>query len=78
MAVVKGTSKKVVTAVKEEVKKVVSKVVAPEKKKVSQDEMFRLITEKAHAIYIQRGCAAGDSLDDWYKAEALVKKELGV
>ena len=60
------------------VKEAVKKVIAPEKKKVSADEMFRLVSAKAQEIYVQRGCAAGDSLDDWYKAEALVKKELGL
>ncbi len=81
MAIKKASvSKKAVSAVKEAVVSAVRKapVAAPARKKVSEDELYRLIKEKAQEIYVLRGCSAGDSLDDWYKAEAIVKKEQGL
>ncbi|MBF0594082.1 MAG: DUF2934 domain-containing protein [Candidatus Omnitrophica bacterium] len=71
MAFVKKTAEKKSPSVVKEA------VVTVEKKDRLPDDMFSRIQEKAYGFYVQRGYTAGDSLADWYKAEALVKKELG-
>ena len=55
----------------------VSKAVAP-KKRVSEDEIFRLIQAKAYEVYVKRGCNHGKDLENWYEAERLVREELGL
>ncbi len=47
-------------------------------KKISDDQMFDLIQNKAYELFVVRGCVAGSDLGDWYEAEMLVKKELGL
>ncbi|MEI6438040.1 MAG: DUF2934 domain-containing protein [Candidatus Omnitrophota bacterium] len=81
MAVKKSTpAAKAVSAVSavREMSKPVEVKAAVVKKAVSDDQLFNLTREKAYELYIKRGCSAGDSLKDWYKAEELVKKELGL
>ena len=79
----KRSAKRVSSPVKEAVVQVVAKAAsmvkpAPAPKKISEDKMFKLIESKAYEAFVARGCVAGDDLGDWYKAEALVKKELGL
>ena len=47
-------------------------------KKISADEFIARVRMKAYELYEKRGYAHGDDLDDWLKAEHIVKKELGI
>lgn len=48
------------------------------KRRVSSDELNRLISERAYSYFEQRGFQQGNDLDDWLRAEAEVKKELNL
>ena len=39
----------------------------------SQKDMTDLITKKAYDLYVKSGCKAGRDLDNWVKAEKIVK-----
>ena len=54
------------------------KTVTIGKVKLSQDELYARIRDKAYDIYVKRGYASSNDLDDWYEAERLVKKEAGI
>jgi hypothetical protein len=47
-------------------------------RKISADEFIARVRMKAYELYEKRGYAQGDDLDDWLKAEHIVKKELGI
>ena len=78
----KRPAKKIVSTVKEAVVKAVKgaarAATSSAPKKISKDQLFGLIQSKAYELYVMRGCLPGNNLEDWYTAEALVKKELGL
>ena len=39
----------------------------------SQKDMKDLIAKKAYDLYVKSGCKAGRDLDNWIKAEKIVK-----
>lgn len=39
----------------------------------SQKDMTELISKKAYELYVKSGCKAGCDLDNWVKAEKIVK-----
>ena len=39
----------------------------------SQKDMKDLIAKKAYDLYVKSGCKAGHDLDNWVKAEKIVK-----
>ena len=41
----------------------------------SQKDMKDLIAKKAYDLYVKSGCKAGRDLDNWVKAEKIVKAE---
>jgi len=41
----------------------------------SQKDMSDLIAKKAYDLYVKSGCKAGRDLDNWVKAEKIVKAE---
>ena len=41
----------------------------------SQKCITDLITKKAYDLYVKSGCKAGRDLDNWVKAEKIVKAE---
>lgn len=43
---------------------------------MNQDELNRMIQERAYSYFEKRGFQNGNDLDDWLRAEAEVKKEL--
>lgn len=45
-------------------------------KDISSEEYFRRISEKAYELYQKRGYSDGQSQDDWFEAEKLVKEEV--
>jgi hypothetical protein len=45
---------------------------------IGNDELFDRIKSKAHELFVARGYNAGSDLGDWYKAEEIVKRELGI
>lgn len=45
-------------------------------RKVSSDELNRMIQDRAYSYFEERGCQGGNDLDDWLRAEAEIKKEL--
>lgn len=59
-------------------KKVNSKNKKRSFKKVSADELSRMIQERAYSYFEERGYQAGNDLDDWLRAEAEIKKELSL
>ncbi len=63
------------------VKKVVETVISatsPVRQKVSADEYIQRVQFKAHELFVQRGYANGNDLDDWLEAERRVKADLGL
>lgn len=42
-------------------------------KKVSQDQLFNEITKLSYQFYIDRGYQPGNDMDDWLRAERIVK-----
>jgi len=48
----------------------------PESRQKYSDEVRERITKKAYEIYEQRGRQAERDVDDWLKAEELVRKEM--
>ena len=65
-----------VRAAKDMMKESVKSVTAG-KPKLSQDELYARIRDKAYDIYVKRGHKGGNALNDWYEAERLVRKEAG-
>lgn len=47
-------------------------------RKISVDEFIARVRMKAYELYEKRGYSHGDDLEDWLKAEQIVKKELGI
>jgi len=43
----------------------------------SQKDMIELITKKAYDLYVKSGCKAGRDLDNWVKAEKIIKADCG-
>ena len=43
---------------------------------INDQELFRLVQEKAYSFYIERGYSNGDDQADWYRAEREVLKSL--
>ena len=41
----------------------------------SQKDMADLIAKKAYDLYVKSGCKAGRDLDNWLKAEKIVKAD---
>lgn len=41
----------------------------------SQKDMKDLIAKKAYDLYVKSGCKAGHDLDNWVKAEKIVKDD---
>ena len=41
----------------------------------SQKDMSDLIAKKAYDLYVKSGCKAGRDLDNWLKAEKIVKAD---
>ena len=41
----------------------------------SQKNMSDLIAKKAYDLYVKSGCKAGRDLDNWLKAEKIVKAD---
>ncbi|MCX5679503.1 MAG: DUF2934 domain-containing protein [Candidatus Omnitrophica bacterium] len=41
----------------------------------SQKDMKDLIAKKAYDLYVKSGCKSGHDLDNWVKAEKIVKSE---
>ena len=41
----------------------------------SQKDMKDLIAKKAYDLYVKSGCKAGHDLDNWVKAEKIVKSD---
>ena len=41
----------------------------------SQKDMSDLIPKKAYDLYVKSGCKAGRDLDNWLKAEKIVKSD---
>lgn len=58
-------------------KKKTTKKIKPERK-ITADEFIARVRMKAYELYEKRGYAQGKDLDDWLKAELIVKKELGI
>jgi len=46
--------------------------------KVTVDEFFSMVQEKAYELYLKRGCGHGDDQTDWYRAEQEVEKGVKV
>lgn len=44
-------------------------------KKISQDQLFDEITQLAYQFYVDRGYQTGNDMDDWLKAERIVKSK---
>jgi hypothetical protein len=44
-------------------------------KSCSQKDMSDLVAKKAYDLYIKSGCRPGRDLDNWVKAEKIVKSE---
>jgi hypothetical protein len=59
-------------SVKKAVASVGKKIKGPE---ASSEELYKLIQLKAYELYEQRGCVSGSDVDDWVKAESLVKSQ---
>ena len=48
----------------------------PESMQKYSDEVRERITKKAYELYVQRGRQAKRDVEDWLKAEELVRKEM--
>jgi hypothetical protein len=48
------------------------------KRRMSSDELNRLISERAYSYFEKRGFQQGNDLDDWLRAESEIKKELNL
>lgn len=42
-------------------------------KNVSQDQLFNEISKLSYQFYVDRGYQSGNDMDDWLKAERIVK-----
>ena len=42
-------------------------------KKLSQDQLFNEVAKLAYQFYVDRGYQSGNELDDWLRAERIVK-----
>ncbi|HOX54810.1 MAG: DUF2934 domain-containing protein [Candidatus Omnitrophica bacterium] len=47
-------------------------------RRVTADELSRMIQERAYSYFEQRGYQGGNDLDDWLRAEKEIKKELSL
>jgi len=79
----KRVSKKAAGKKKVAKKAAAKKVVArrPKKKATSQIELQNFLDEvrkRAYEIFLQRGAAYGNDLDDWLKAEKEIKQKYGI
>lgn len=41
--------------------------------KVSQDKLCEEISKLAYQIYVDRGYQSGNDMDDWFRAEKIIK-----
>jgi len=39
----------------------------------TQEEFYQKVAEKAYELYVARGCAHGHDVEDWARAEQIVK-----
>ena len=39
----------------------------------SKDEFYQMVAEKAYELFVARGCEHGHDVEDWAKAEKIVK-----
>lgn len=63
---------------KRSIKKVATSVSKRSKQaEISPEELYRAIQLKAYELYEQRGGAEGSEVDDWVKAESLIKSQYG-
>ncbi|MDP2921718.1 MAG: DUF2934 domain-containing protein [Candidatus Omnitrophota bacterium] len=46
--------------------------------RVSKEEFMQRVQKKAYELYVKRGNRSGNDLEDWLKAERIVKDEIGV
>jgi Protein of unknown function (DUF2934) len=46
--------------------------------KISADEFIARVRMKAYELFEKRNYTHGNDLEDWLKAESIVKKELGI
>lgn len=61
---------------KRSIKKVVTSVSKRSKQaEISPEELYRTIQLKAYELYEQRAGAEGSEVDDWVKAESLIKSQ---
>jgi len=44
--------------------------------RVSKEEFMQLVQKKAYELYVKRGCKSGNDLEDWLRAERIVKEEI--
>lgn len=42
----------------------------------NQDEMYEAIAKLSHQYYLERGGKHGNDLDDWIRAEQVIKSEM--
>lgn len=68
-----GVFKKVAASIAPQVAKVVGA-----KPKVSSEEFYRRVSQKAYELYISRGTSHGNDQADWFEAERLVRAEMGL
>ncbi len=47
---------------------------APIRAPIAEDPRHEAIARIAHQLYVDRGCEEGHALDDWLKAEAIVRQ----
>jgi lipoate-protein ligase A len=61
---------------KRSIKKVVTSVSKGSKQaEISPEEFYRAVQLKAYELYEQRAGADGSEIDDWVKAESLIKSQ---
>ena len=76
----KSRSAKTVGVFKQVAASIVPKVVQAAKSvggkpKLSQEEFYRRVSQKAYELYVRRGSNPGDEQSDWFEAERLVRAE---
>jgi hypothetical protein len=50
--------------------------VAPQKKPAKTIPLEEQIRQRAHELYLQRGCEDGKDVEDWLQAEAEIRETL--
>ena len=73
----KGRSAKTVGVFKQVAASLAPKVVkvVSGKPKVSKEDFYRRVSQKAYELYISRGADHGSDQSDWFEAERLVRAE---